>query len=199
MNTTFETLNRILDPDDTSTGGGSASALSGGMAGALIAMVCKLSVKEETEAQRQFLDTCGEQAGRLSSSLLTGADDDRAAFQNVRNAFKLPKETEEQKAVRSKAVQSAWVNAAIVPLENAGRCADLAALVCDLNGKTNPSAQSDLLCAFFLAKAGCLGCLENVAINLPSIKDGDAAGTIKTQLDAVRSRLDELPDPSLNK
>lgn len=187
----------ILNPDDTSTGGGSASALSGGMAGALIAMVCKLSVKEETEAQRQYLDVRGEEAGRLSSSLLTGADDDRAAFQNVRNAFKLPKETEEQKAIRSKAVQSAWMNAAIVPLENAGLCADLAALVCELNGRTNPSAQSDLLCAFFLAKAGCLGCLENVAINLPSIKDGDAAGTIKTQLDAVRSRLEELPDPSL--
>ncbi len=189
MNIPHDTFTKVLDPADTSTGGGSASALAGGMAGALIAMVCRLNVKNESVNDRQFLDDSGAIALQLSYDLLGGAEDDGMAFQAVRDAYSLPKETEEQRVARLRSVQSAWVNAAQVPLINSGKCVDLIALVCNLNGKTNPNAQSDLMSAVFLARAGCLGCLENVSINLPSIKDQETAANINDQADEIRKRL----------
>ncbi len=194
-----DTFTKVLDPSDTSTGGGSASALAGGMAGALIDLVCHLTLKDESINERRFLDKSGKKAGQLSNDLLAGADDDRAAFQAVRDAYRLPKETDEQRSGRSNAVQAAWVNAAWIPLKNADKCAELAALVCELNGKTNPNAQSDLMCAFFLARAGCLGCLENVAINLLSIKDQEKAAVIRQQADQIGKRLAILNDLSEDK
>jgi formiminotetrahydrofolate cyclodeaminase len=64
--------------------------------------------------------------------------------------------------------------------------------------RVNPKVRSDLTCALLLARAGLLGCLENVQINLPSIKDEGIHATINAQIDTLRSQLtqfDHVPLP----
>lgn len=63
------------------------------------------------------------EAEAISDQLLDGGHEDSQAFVDVRSAFRLPKQTDEQMAGRRAAIQAAWLNASLVPLTNAERCA----------------------------------------------------------------------------
>jgi len=74
-----------------------------------------------------------------------------------------------------------------VPLDNAGMCVQALELASMLEGRSNPDALSDLQCARYLARAGLDGCLANVAINLPAIKDPVVVSAINEQVRVLRS------------
>ena len=190
-----ETFIKVLDSEDTTTGGGSASSLSGAMAGALIAMVCRVCANSPEAAGEENFQRYAEQAQQLSTNLLAGGKQDWQAFQAVRSAYKLPKETKEQRSTRSQAVQSAWLEAARVPLANATSCFQVAQLCEHLADLVLAPVRSDWMCAILLARAGTFGCLENVAINLPHIKDQHAVAQLSEQSAELRSRLDSLNLP----
>jgi formiminotetrahydrofolate cyclodeaminase len=78
------------------------------------------------------------------------------------------------------------IHATRVPLSNAERCAAVLALARQLEGRSNPRALSDLQSAGHLARAGLLGCLANVAINLPGVKDVTAAAEMEARAAALR-------------
>jgi formiminotetrahydrofolate cyclodeaminase len=181
---------KVLDPKDNSTGGGTASAVAGAMAGALVAMVARLSVGKEGMEKESFYNELATLAQTVSTELFDGGHQDSQAFEAVRNAFRLPKQSEGEKAVRRQAIQAAWVHAARVPLANAERCRQVLELGEQLRGRSNPNAASDLACAIYLARAGMLGCLENVEINLPAIKDQQVAAELAERVSALRD-LDE--------
>jgi len=197
-----ETFLKVLDPEDSSTGGGSAAAISGAMAGALVAMVCRLCAKApETEDDEAFRRSALE-GRQLSERLLAGSREDALAFQAVRSAFKLAKGSEEERKKRSQAIQSAWIEAARIPLENAARCWQALQLGSQLSGRVLPQVRSDLNCAILLARAGLLGCLENVDINLPSIQDqtivselGEQANRLRAALASLERTMDERSTP----
>jgi glutamate formiminotransferase/formiminotetrahydrofolate cyclodeaminase len=191
MNPNPETFFKILDPEDTTTGGGSASALAGSMAGALLAMVCLLSTKEPHEAGSFFHEKAAL-SRELSDRLLTGGQEDTHAFQAVRSAYRLPKESKAERETRQQAIQSAWFEAACVPLDNAARCLQIVSLGAELASRINPNVRSDLNCALLLARAGVLGCLENVAINLPNLKDATLAMQLAQQAESLRGQLELL-------
>ncbi len=176
---------KVLDPTDNATGGGTASAVAGAMAGALVAMVARLSVGKAI-APDAFYRELDAESQALSSELFEGCHVDSLAFETVRNAFRLPKHTEEEKTARSRAIQAAWIHAARVPLANAERCARVLELGSRLQGRSNPSAASDLKCAMYLARAGLLGCLDNVEINVPAIKDQQIAAELAERARELR-------------
>ena len=179
---------RVLDPLDNSTGGGTASAVAGGMAAALAAMVARLSIGQHATEPEAFYQEIAQAAGELREALLAGAEEDARSFDAVMAAFRLPKATDAEKAVRRVAVQDATVYATRVPLQNAERCAAVLALVGRLEDRSNPRALSDLRSAGYLAHAGLLGCLANVDINLPGIKDEAASEEIRARAEALRPR-----------
>ena len=100
----METLEKILDPGDTSAGGGSASALAGAMAGALLAMAARLSTPSPGSGLADF-EAIVERGKALSDELREGADQDRRAFQAVVDAYRLPKTSEAERSARQGAVQ----------------------------------------------------------------------------------------------
>jgi formiminotetrahydrofolate cyclodeaminase len=177
---------QVLDPHDNATGGGTASALAGSMAAALAAMVARLSVGKGLDASDTDYRQVSATGETLSAELAAGAAQDAEAFAAIKAAYRLPKDTAEQKAVRLQAIQAAMVHAARVPLHNAGLCARVLDLVSLLEGRSNPDALSDLQCSGYLAHAGLDGCLANVAINLPAIKDPAVASAIDEQARALR-------------
>jgi len=183
---------KVLDPQDNATGGGTASAVAGAMAGALVAMVARLSIgKASADGENgmepaSFYKDLDAKAQILASELFDGCRQDSQAFEGVQSAFRLPKGTEEEKAARREAIQAAWAHATRVPLVNAERCARVLELGAQLRGRSNPSAASDLKCALFLARAGLLGCVENVEINLPAIRDQELATELAERARALR-------------
>jgi formiminotetrahydrofolate cyclodeaminase len=185
---------KVLDPTDNSTGGGTASAVAGAMAGALVAMVARLSIGKEGMEPDAFYAELGTSAETLSTGLFNGGREDSQAFEAVRNAFRLPKDNDEEKSIRREAIQTAWVHAAHVPLANAERCRQVLELGVQLRDRSNPNAASDLACAMYLARAGLLGCLENVAINLPAIKDPQVAAELAERISVLRNLTEQGDD-----
>lgn len=164
-------LDLILDTDDVTVGGGSASAQSGAIACGLIGMVCKLSTKKDygIEAEKQL--EYAKELEELRDALLLGVVNDANAYKVIIDAYKLPKETEEEKEARKLAIANAGVVGATSPMENAKLCRRVYDIGVELEGKTNPNCHSDLVIGYELAKVGTNGCLMNIEANLPLVKD----------------------------
>lgn len=191
MEERLNAFRRVLDPQDNATGGGAASAVAGAMAAALVGMVARVSVGKINMPERDDFYLAVDQAGRrLADELLAGSNMDSEAFDWVMEAYRMPKETAEQKAARSAAIQAAMVRATDVPLQNAARCAQTLDLARTLAGRSNPAAASDLDCAVYLATAGLKGALSNAEINIQSIKDEAIAADFRGRADDLRVKLD---------
>ncbi len=99
-------------------------------------------------------------------------DEDTKAFSKVMEAFKLPKETEEEKAKRSAAIQEGYKVALEVPLRCAEECFKVLELQKIFAEYGNVNAITDVgVGGALLAATGLEGALFNVTINLLSIKD----------------------------
>lgn len=166
-----EVLDLILNTDDVTVGGGSASALAGAKACGLIGMVCKLSTKKDfgIDADKQL--EYAKELEEIRDKLLNGVVEDANAYGVIRDAYKLPKETEEEKEARKKAIADAGVVGATSPMNNAKLCKRVYEIGNELNGNTNPNCQSDLEIGIELAKIGTNGCILNIEANLPLVKD----------------------------
>lgn len=161
----------ILDTDDVTVGGGSASALSGALACGLIGMVCKLSTKKDYGIAPEKGLEIAKELQDIRDKLLTGIVDDANAYGVIIDAFKLPKQTEKEKEARKMAIANAGVVGATAPMENAKLCRRVYDIGIELDGKTNPSCHSDLVIGYELAKDGTNGCIMNIEANLPLVKD----------------------------
>ena len=182
MDQNIKAFLRVLDASDNSTGGGTASSVTGAMAAGLAAMVARLSMGKKDLAPREYYEEIATQAEAIADNLFSGGREDAAAFDRVSSAYRLPQETDEDKASRSLEIQKAMLHAAEVPLSNAGYCKTVLELCRQLEEKFNTNAESDLECAGYLAKAGLKGCLANVRINLPYIKDEGVRREIKRKM-----------------
>lgn len=161
-----------LESSEPVPGGGSVAALSSSLASALAAMVANLTVgKKNYEA---VSDEMSEVAKRMSihkQVFVDLIDKDANSFDSVMKAFKLPKETEEEKTKRNTLIQDGMKYAASVPLEVAEKTALLFEDFAYLVEKGNKNAQTDALVATMMARTAILSALYNVKINLGSIKD----------------------------
>jgi len=166
-----DVMDLILDTDDVTVGGGSASALSGALACGLIGMVCKLSVKKDFGIAPEKQLEYAKELEDLRDKLFAGVVDDANAYGVIRDAYKLPKETEQEKETRKQAIANAGVVGATSPMENAKLCRRVYDIGIELEGKTNPNCLSDLVIGYRLAKIGTNGCLMNIEANLPLVKD----------------------------
>lgn len=166
-----DVFNLVLDSDDVTVGGGSASALAGAQACGLFGMVCKLSVKKDFGIPPEQQLELAKELDDLKEMLLQGAVEDTKAFQTIKAAYALPKETEEEKAERREAVSDAGVVAATAPMNNAKAIRRVYEIGQALNGNSNPNCLSDVLIGLELAKIGVNGCVMNIDANLSLIKD----------------------------
>lgn len=182
-----------LGSDAPAPGGGSAAALSGALGAALVSMVCRLT--QGKEKYKEFEALANETAGKsdkLMAALLDGVQKDTNAFDGVIAAFGLPKGTEQEKAARSEAIQKAYKAAIQSPENTAEDCLAVIRLARSLLHKCNKNAASDLAVAGLQAHAGLMGAMENVAINLPSIKDQSYVGEKRKWMETVRKESEKL-------
>lgn len=168
-------------------GGGSVSALAGALGAALTAMVCRLTLGNEKYGNVQVeIDVLVRKADDLSELLTKYVDEDTAAFNQVMAAYRLPKDTQEQKTIRSQAIQQAMQNAASLPLRVAENCLEIITMAVQVLRIGNANAASDAAVSGLMAHAGLHGALYNVRINLASIKDQQFVDNTQAKVDALK-------------
>lgn len=183
----FQILNKIIDSKDFTAGGGSASAIAGAMAAGMASMVARLSTNKEWGLAIEKYEEIAEEADKLAEELLRGSIEDNQAYMLIKNAYSLPKETEEEKDKRKKVIQGAGIKAASVPMENGQRCKRIYDLCLVLKGNSNSNAASDLAEAELLSYSGTIGCALNIDANLPLIKDENIKKEFEKQSQSLKS------------
>jgi methenyltetrahydrofolate cyclohydrolase len=186
---TIDGFLEVLASDAPTPGGGAVAAIEGATGAALIAMVGRLTVdKDGYEGARDRMHAAIETATTATTELVELADRDAHAFDAVMDAFKMPKETDEQRSARSAAIQAGYVGAATIPQDVARRCVDLMALAVEVTDAGNPQAASDGLSAAATLHAGALCAIANVEINATSIKDEAVRESMLDELASLRER-----------
>ncbi len=176
-------------------GGGSVAALAGALGAALTSMVCNLTIGKEKYADVQDeIKKVLKKSEALRNKLTILIDKDTDAFNDVMKAFKMPKETEEQKNKRSNAIQEGYKIAASVPLETARTCEEILDVALVVAKKGNQSSITDAAISAIMAKVGVKSAILNVKINLGSIKDEKFVNRINSDLEKIEKSAADKTD-----
>jgi formiminotetrahydrofolate cyclodeaminase len=169
--TVRELLDRFASSDPT-PGGGSAAALAGALGASLLAMVAGMpKTKTGTPDERTALDAARADLLVLREKLLDLVDRDTQAYEMVVAAYRLPKNTDEEKAARKTTIQHAMVVAAEVPLETMQVCSDTMKAAQPVAALGNRNAISDIGTGMVLLASGMQGGAFNVTVNLDGLSD----------------------------
>ncbi len=189
-----------LSTSDPIPGGGSAAAIAGSMAAALVHMVVALTTGRPSAADHETeLAEIALAAASLQSELLNLAEQDAVAYDAVVRARRLPRETQADAHARSVQVAAATQEATRVPLRTARRAGDVLTLAERLAPIGNRNAISDVGVGGLLAVAALRGAALNVRINVPSLADddplrADAAGELDRLFGGLDQRERDLRD-----
>ena len=185
----------ILKSDAPAPGGGSVSALAGAQGIALLIMVNELTLGREKYSGFQEANAVAkEKAQVLLKAFIQLVDEDTDAYNMVADAYKMPKETEDEKKKRADAIQEGTIKSTEVPLSVMKAALEGLEIISGLKGKTNPSAMSDLGVAALNLLTCLRGAWLNVKINLPGIKDVDKAKAYEETGQKIHERAESLSD-----
>ncbi len=185
----------LLASDAPAPGGGSAAALEGALGAALTAMVCGLTVGKKKYAEYQELAVESQKkAEDLKARFVDVMDRDTEAFNVVSAAFGMPKETDEEKAIRSAAIQEGLKGCTKTPFEMMELAVETLELTAAILGKSNDSAASDLGVSALSLRAAIQGAWLNVLINIGSLKDQDLAADYRKKGEALLKRALPVAD-----
>ena len=182
-----EFINKVISNDPV-PGGGSVSALNGALAGALAAMVANLTIGRKKYAEvNDIMVELSSRFEKLSLRLIEDVDRDSDAYNRVFAAFKMPKDTDEEKQVRSEAIQRETKYAAQVPMEVARAVYEVLPMIDTVAQKGNSNAVTDACVSMMCARTAILGALLNVRINLTSIKDEAFVNAMREEADTIEA------------
>ncbi|MDP6857015.1 MAG: cyclodeaminase/cyclohydrolase family protein [Candidatus Thalassarchaeaceae archaeon] len=156
-----------LASDNPTPGGGSASAVALSQAGSLACMVANLTIgrdryKSGWESAEKSLEI-GRKAMEMGHDL---ADADAAGYDAVMDAYRLPKDTDDERTIRKDAIINASIKASMPPMEIAKLALELLHTLPELASEGNSNAITDVGVSSLLATAACKGGLFNSEINL---------------------------------
>lgn len=186
--------------DSPAPGGGSIAALNGAAGAALIEMVASLTIgKEKYAAVEVEMKDIQAKVHDMKAQFLAFIDEDSAAFNKIMAAFKLPKETDEDKKARSAAIQEATKGAALVPFKIGELANQLLPLAEAVIEKGNQNAVTDGAVATMNARTAVHGAFLNVKINLGSIKDEAFVADMNQKMASIEEAIDAKEQGLLQK
>ena len=172
-------------------GGGAIAALTAATGAALAEMVANLTFgKKGYEAVQTEMEELQAKAEAIRERMLELSQADADVFNIFMNALGLPKNTDEEKAARTAAIQQAYKDAAMVPFEIgelANQIFDLAELA---SRKGNQNLITDGIIAAINARAAVKSAFLNVHINLSGIKDESFVAELTSKMYAIEKDLD---------
>ncbi|MBX4263049.1 cyclodeaminase/cyclohydrolase family protein [Clostridium estertheticum] len=181
-------------------GGGSIAALSGASAAALVSMVASLTIgKKGYEDSEVTMKEVYEQANKYKEKFIEYIDADSESFHGVMDAFKLPKNNDEEKATRKEIIQNALKHASETPYqiaENAYRLMEYSEIAVEHGNK---NAVTDAAVSAMMARSAVLSALYNVKINLASINDSEFVAMFEKKVSSLETNVVEREKRILSK
>jgi formiminotetrahydrofolate cyclodeaminase len=186
-----------IDSTSPAPGGGSVSSLVSGLGSALGRMVGHLTFgkkkfNELDEDIRVKLITNFELLHSSEEKLVELVDRDTDNFNLVMGAFKLPKESDDEKLHRKSEIEKATLLATKTPLEMARESLKIMRNLEIFATYGNQNAITDLGVAALLAEAGAKGAVYNVRINLPGLSDEKLVGEFKKECEETLNEIREI-------
>lgn len=189
---TIQTFLDDLASKSATPGGGSAAALMGAQAAALVSMVCNLTIGKpkftevETEMQAVL-----NQAEALRKQLTGLIQQDIDVFNRLMAKYAMPKDSDDEKAARSEAIQTILKEATDVPLQCATACKEVINLAKIVTEKGNPNVISDAGAALMAAYGALKISVLNVVINAGSLKDQSFVDSKLAELSTLTTGLEQ--------
>lgn len=188
------TLDEFLDrlgSAEPVPGGGSLAALAGAQAAAMLAMCCNLTI-----GRPRFAEVESEVRKVLASALTSQhalmqlADRDVAAYLGVRDAYQLPRKTEDERTARADAIETAMHLATEVPVEASEAARTVLDLALRAARSTNPSALGDVSVSGYLAMAAVRGAADQAHLNLTTLTDQPFVSAMASRIDKALEQVD---------
>ena len=158
--------------ESVAPGGGSISAYMGSLGVSLGTMVANISAgKRGWEDQVSFFSDWAEKGQKLKDDLLKLVDEDTRAFDEIMKAFGLPKNTDEEKKLRTEAIQTATKYACEVPLRTMSAASNALVMLEPMIEKGNQNSVTDTGVGVLCVRAAVQGAYMNVLVNAKGLKD----------------------------
>jgi len=192
LNKTLQSYFDELSSNSPTPGGGNVSALCGALAASLGTMVCNLTIgkKKYADVEAEII-SLKEKLALFQNDFIELAQRDNEAFNKVMEAFKLPKESEQEKEIRNSKIEEATINAAEVPSEVMKKCYDLLPILKTISEKGNKNSLSDAGVAIALVKTSVQGAYLNVLINCSSLSNQTVAEEIRKRAAIIFNEVDK--------
>jgi formiminotetrahydrofolate cyclodeaminase len=188
-----------LCSDSPEPGGGSASALTGAIAASLSGMLAALTVnKKGYEDVWPEMEEIFKNASQLKEDMLELLQRDTEAFKDAAKAFKLPKDSEEEKLKRSDAIEAGLVKASEVPLAIMEKSLDVARLAQSVLKKGNEMAITDGAISALFAEAAAIGGMINVRINFSWMKNKEYIEKTERKLDIILVEIKRIKEEAVS-
>ena len=190
MNDGYMDVLRSIASSEPTPGGGSVAALSLAHAHSLSLMVARLTLAKEkwVEGHDAAKATIELSEPALEEAILLAISDSEA-FESVMSAYRLPKETEDEKKQRSEEIRNATIGAALAPLNTASSAQKLLSNLEKQSAACNPNALTDLASASEMALSAAKIASLNVRINLEYIEGED--------VDLLTSKINTVVEQSI--
>ena len=174
-------------------GGGSVAALTGSLGAALVSMVSNLTLgKEKYKDVQPQIEQLLKESEKLRQEMQDLIQKDTEVYGGLSEVYKMPKNTDAEKAARSAKMQQALKLACQVPFEIGLKSLDVAKLALRAAEIGNVGAVSDAGVAVLLAQACAQSAALNVKINVNSIKDEAYNKETWTRMQDVLKQVGEL-------
>lgn len=192
---TKKTIQKYLEELSSSSptpGGGNVAALCGALSASLGTMVCNLTIgkKKYADVESEMI-SLKEKLSSYIDKFITLGKNDNEAFERVMDAFKLPKETDEQKRLRNEAIEKSTLEAAYVPAEVIKNCREIISLLETVAAKGNQNSLSDAGAAIAVIAAASEGAFLNVLINYSSLNEKQKASQLLIEANNLNNEVKE--------
>lgn len=183
-------------------GGGSVSAYAAALGASLTQMVGSLTIDKKafenlTDDEKNLMKENQKKLDSIREELLDIVDTDANSFDDVMAAFKLPKQTEEDKKKRTTAIQEGYKKALETPIRAAELGLEAMKLQSIYANKGNKNAITDVGVGTLLLQSGVEGALFNALINLNSVKDEEYVKNKRNQVDEIMNEAKSLKEETL--
>lgn len=198
-NQTLENFVNVLKSSEPVPGGGSAAALSGALGAALLSMVGEITMGKKKPEDKTPIENALAVTVPLVDRFLDLIKEDAEAFDAVMTAFRMPKETDEEQAERSRAIEAATIVAADVPLVTARTAVEALRVAKDLAEFGSKNAVSDVACGVLMLESAFKGAIYNVKINVPGISDEEVVKRLEDGADELAAEMTSAAEAAVLK
>lgn len=175
----LETFADETASESPAPGGGSISAYVGALGASLATMVANLSAhKAGWDELWETFSQWAEKGQACKAALLKWVDEDTRAFNQIMEAFALPKSTEAEKLARTAAIQSATKHAIEVPFQVMQTAASALPIAKAMVEMGNPNSVTDAGVGALCIRTAVMGAFLNVKINASGYHDAEYVNNI---------------------